>query len=98
MAIRKKYLRRRPVCQVTFEVPADGAHKVCVVGDFNHWRPEGSLLQKTREGVFRGTFDLPKENSYEFRYLIDSDFVNETEADRYRWNEFAQTENSVLDT
>lgn len=98
MAIRKKYLRRRPVCQVTFEVATQTAEQVCVVGDFNHWRPEGSRLQKIREGCFRGIFEFPRENSYEFRYLIDSDFVNETQADGFRWNAFAQTENSVLDT
>lgn len=98
MAIRKKYLRGRPVCQVTFEVSAKGASEVAVVGDFNHWRPEGSVLKRVRDGRFRGTIDLPRDNAYEFRYLIDQSFVNETHADRFQWNEFAQTENSVLET
>ncbi len=96
MAIRKKYLRKRPVCRVTFEVCAEQARAVSVVGDFNHWRPEGSRLSRSPEGCFRGTFEFPRHNEYEFRYLIDEQFVNEPEADTFQWNEFAQTENSVL--
>ena len=41
--------------------------------------------------------DLPKETSYEFRYLVDDSFVNDTEADRYQWNDYAGAENAVLE-
>jgi hypothetical protein len=34
---------------------------------------------------------------YEFKYVIDGAFVNETEADSFKWNEFAGAENSVLE-
>jgi len=40
---------------------------------------------------------LQKEASYEFKYVIDGNFVNEPQADGYRWNDFAGTENSVLE-
>jgi hypothetical protein len=30
-------------------------------------------------------------------YVIDGAFVNETEADSFKWNEFAGAENSVLE-
>jgi hypothetical protein len=40
--------------------------------------------------------DLPKDTSYEFRYLVDDSFINDAEADGYKWNEFAGAENSVL--
>ncbi|MDV7140584.1 isoamylase early set domain-containing protein [Maribacter sp. TH_r10] len=97
MGIVKKYLKSKPVCKVTFTVPAEEAKKVAVVGDFNNWNPKGSSLKKLKNGTFKGTLDLPKENTYEFRYLVDGNYVNEAEADRYQWNDYAGAENAVLD-
>lgn len=96
MAIAKQYLKSKPICKVTFTVPAEEAKEVAVVGDFNNWSPEGSDLKKLKNGSFKGTFELPKESTYEFKYLIDGDYVNETEADGYQWNDYAGTENAVL--
>ena len=39
---------------------------------------------------------LPKDKSYEFKYLIDGTYVNDPEADSYAYNEFATTKNSLL--
>ena len=97
MSIAKQYLKTKPVCKVTFTVPAEDAKKVAVVGDFNNWNPKGALLKKLKNGTFKGTLDLPKETTYEFRYLVDGAYVNETEADRYQWNDFAGAENAVLE-
>ncbi|SFR32731.1 Glycogen recognition site of AMP-activated protein kinase [Robiginitalea myxolifaciens] len=97
MAIKKQYLKSKPVCKVTFTVPAEEAKKVAVVGDFNNWNPKGSLLKKLKNGTFKGTFDLPMEQSYEFRYLVDGTYVNDEAADRYQWNDFAGAENAVLE-
>lgn len=97
MAISKQYLKTKPVCKVTFTVPAEEAKKVAVVGDFNNWNPKGSALKKMKNGNFKGTFDLPKDNTYEFKYLIDGVFVNDTAADRYKWNDFAGAENGVIE-
>lgn len=97
MAIAKQFLKTKPVCKVTFTVPAEEAKKVAVVGDFNNWNPKGSTLKKLKNGTFKGTFDLPKENSYEFKYIVDGEFVNDAEADRYQWNDFAGSENAVLE-
>jgi 1,4-alpha-glucan branching enzyme len=97
MAIAKQYLKTKPVCKVTFTVPAEDAKKVAVVGDFNNWSVKGSSLKKLKNGSFKGTFDLPKENSYEFKYIVDGEYINEAEADRYQWNDFAGSENAVLE-
>lgn len=97
MAIAKQYLKTKPVCKVTFTVPAEEAKNVTVVGDFNNWSTEGSTLKKLKNGTFKGTFDLPKENAYEFKYIIDGDYVNEAEADSYQWNDYAGSENAVLE-
>lgn len=96
MAISKQYLKTKPVCKVTFTVPAAEAKKVAVVGDFNDWDPAKADLKKLKNGNFKGTFNIPKDNSYEFRYLIDGSYVNEAEADAYRWNDYAGAENAVL--
>lgn len=97
MAISKQYLKTKPVCKVTFTVPASDANKVSVIGDFNAWDPKKASLKKLKNGKFKGTLDLPVEQSYEFRYLIDgATYVNDEEADDFRWNDYAGTENAVL--
>jgi 1,4-alpha-glucan branching enzyme len=96
MAISKQYLKTKPVCKVTFTVPAEAAKKVAVVGDFNNWNPKGSALKKLKNGSFKGTFDLPKDATYEFKYLVDGEYMNDGEADRYQWNDYAGAENGVL--
>jgi len=97
MAISKQFLKTKPVCKVTFTVPAEDAKKVAVVGDFNNWNPKGSALKKLKNGSFKGSFDLPKDQSYELKYLIDGVYVNDNEADRYQWNDYAGAENGVLE-
>ncbi|WP_088340566.1 isoamylase early set domain-containing protein [Robiginitalea sediminis] len=98
MAIKKQYLKSKPVCKVTFTVPAEEASKVAVVGDFNNWNPKGSMLKKLKNGTFKGTFDLPQEQTFEFRYLVDgSTYINDEAADRYQWNDYAGAENAVLE-
>lgn len=96
MPIKKQYLKSKPICKVTFIVPAEKAKKVAVVGDFNNWNPKGSKLKKLKNGTFKGTFELSKENSYEFRYLIDGTYQNDSEADGHVWNDYAGAENTVI--
>jgi 1,4-alpha-glucan branching enzyme len=97
MAIKKQYLKSKPVCKVTFTVPAEKAKKVAVVGDFNDWNPKKASLRKLKNGTFKGTIDLEKDNSYEFRYVVDGTYVNDDQADAYAWNDYAGAENGVLD-
>jgi len=96
MAIKKQFLKSKPVCKVTFTVPAEEANNVAVVGTFNEWNTEATPLKKLKNGSFKGTVDLETENSYEFRYVVDGNYVNEEEADAFAWNDFAGAENSVL--
>ncbi|WP_340200239.1 isoamylase early set domain-containing protein [Ascidiimonas sp. W6] len=96
MAISKQYLKSKPICKVTFTVPAADADNVAVVGDFNEWNPKGSMLKKLKNGSFKGTFNLEKDNAYEFRYIIDGAYVNEESADRFQWNDYAGAENAVV--
>ena len=97
MSIKKQFIKTKPVCKVTFSVEAKEADTASVVGDFNSWNPAEGELSKLKNGTFKGVFDLPKDASYEFKYVIDGNFVNEPEADAYKWNEFAGAENGVLE-
>ncbi|CDF78009.1 1,4-alpha-glucan branching enzyme [Formosa agariphila KMM 3901] len=96
MAISKQYLKSKPVCKVTFTVPAEDAKEVTVVGCFNEWDTKANPLKKLKNGTFKGAVSLDAEKSYEFRYLVDGEFQNEAEADAQVWNDFAGAENSVL--
>ncbi len=97
MAIKKQFVKTKPVCKVTFSIQAKDASGAAVVGDFNNWDPKTGALSKLKNGTFKGTFDISKNASYEFRYMVDGAFVNEPEADSFLWNDFAGAENSVLD-
>ena len=97
MAIKKQYLKTKPICKVTFSLIAKEAETVAVVGDFNNWEPKAGQLKKLKNGTFKGTFEVPKDSAYEFRYIVDGDYCNETEADRYQWNSYANAENSVVE-
>lgn len=97
MAIKKQFVKTKPVCKVTFSVDAKEAKSASVVGDFNSWNPEEGILNKLKNGTFKGVFDLDKDASYEFKYVIDGAYINEAEADAYRYNAFAGADNSVVE-
>ncbi|MGO4905633.1 isoamylase early set domain-containing protein [Flavobacterium sp. W20_MBD1_R3] len=96
MAIKKQFVKSKPVCKVTFSVAAKQASRASVIGDFNNWNATEGALSKLKNGTFKGVFDVSKDASYEFKYLIDGEFVNDQEADSFIWNEFAGNENGVL--
>lgn len=96
MAIKKQFLKSKPVCKVTFSLPAEEAKKVSVVGSFNDWDEKKTVLKKLKNGTFKGTVNLEAGNSYEFKYIVDGEYINDAEADAYVWNDYAGSENSVL--
>ena len=96
MAIKKQFLKSKPVCKVTFTVAAEEASNVAVIGSFNEWNAESTPLKKLKNGSFKGTVDLESNTSHEFKYLIDGAYVNENEADGYAWSDFAGADNSVI--
>lgn len=97
MAIKKQFIKTKPVCKVTFSVEAKDAKTAFVVGDFNDWKSDEGELTKLKNGTFKGVFEVNKDVAYEFKYIIDGAFVNEAEADRFAWNDYAGGENSVLE-
>ena len=93
--IKKQYLKSRPVCKVTFTLPAEtGVDKAEVVGDFNNWQP--AAMEQLKNGSFKTVLELEQGSDYQFRYLLNgSAWTNETEADKFVPNPF-YSENSVV--
>ncbi len=96
MAIKKQFAKTKPVAKVTFSVEAKEATTAAVIGDFNGWDPKAGELGKLKNGTFKGTFEIPAAASYEFKYIVDGAYINESEADAFQWNDFAGAENSVI--
>lgn len=98
MSIEKQFLKSKPECKVTFSVNAKEAESVEVAGVFNNWKAQKLPLKKLKNGTFKGSVKLPTNNSYEFKYVINgSSWVNDENADKYIWNDFAASENGVLE-
>ncbi|MBN2688965.1 MAG: isoamylase early set domain-containing protein [Deltaproteobacteria bacterium] len=100
MSVKKRYLKKKPVCKVTFELPpiATGlASEVNVVGDFNDWSRNATPMRRAENGGFLATLDLKKGRQYQFLYLIDKCIWEvEREADRFVKSPYGDCENSVI--
>lgn len=96
MSVKKQYVKTKPVCKVTFSVEAKNASSAAVVGDFNNWKIEEGALSKLKNGTFKATFEVDKDAAYEFKYVVDGEYINEPESDSFKWNDFAGCENGVI--
>jgi 1,4-alpha-glucan branching enzyme len=98
--MKKRYLKTKPHCKVTFELPGEAigkASKVSLVGDFNDWKPDTTLMKKRKDGSYSVTIDLAPEQEYQFKYLIDGGrWENDWMADKYTRTPFGDGENSVV--
>jgi 1,4-alpha-glucan branching enzyme len=84
MSLKKKYLKSKPVCKVSFEfIPEklESAKTVEIVGDFNNWEP---IAMRKVKSVFTRTIDLEAGKGYQFRYRINGEhWLNDDAADEY---------------
>lgn len=101
MSLKKQFLKSKPICKVTFRLPAEAAEtaeKVVLVGDFNEWNTEeGVEMKQLKNGSFKTTINLETGKAYQFRYLIDGEtWENDWEADEYISTPYG-TDNSVVD-
>ena len=101
MSLKKKYLKSKPVCKVTFNVTkkqAKGVKVINLVGDFNEWSTEGTKMRKLKDGSFTRTLDLEKGRGYQFRYLADgTQWINDISADAYVPSGVSYEENCVVE-
>jgi len=100
MSLKKRFLKSKPVCKVTFRLlkeAAGEAETACVVGDFNGWGEAATPMRKLKKGDFTVTVDLETGQEYQFRYLLDGDnWVNDEGADKSVPTEYPDVENSVV--
>ena len=100
MSIKKQFLKRKPVCKVTFRIPEEignSAKTAHVVGEFNNWDFSATPMKKLKTGEFTATLDLEKGKEYQFRYLLDQkNWENDMGADKFEPTPFGDSDNSVL--
>ena len=96
--LKKQYLKSRSACKVTFyTAPELEAEKVDLVGEFNQWRADATPMRPLKDGRFKATIELPQNQSYQFRYLVDdNEWHNDWAADQYVPNPFCG-DNSVVE-
>ena len=74
MSIRKRYLKNKPFCTVTFSLSkaaAAFASDVHLVGDFNGWDKTANPMSRQKNGSFAASLSLERGREYQFRYLLD---------------------------
>ena len=100
MSLKKQYLKSRPVCKVTFRVPAEAAENadsIHLVGDFNDWDESKTPMTQLKNGSFKAVLDLEPDQEYQFRYLINgTEWENDWDADDYVPNPYGDGDNSVV--
>lgn len=97
MPLTKKLSKDNTKCKVGFslsEEAAGGAKKLSLAGEFNNWKP---APMRKANGSFSLNIELPTGASYQYRYQADDGrWLNDTEADCYVFNTFADADNSVV--
>jgi 1,4-alpha-glucan branching enzyme len=96
--VTKKFSKSKPVCEVTFQLPAEiDAKKAAVVGEFNNWDPSATPLKKVK-GVWKTSLELEKGHEYQYRFVVNGDqWYNDQDADKYVPNNI-DGDNSVVVT
>lgn len=97
---KKKYLKTKPVCRVTFKVlkkDIGPAQSIKIIGEFNNWDLQTPAMKKLKNGDFSCCIDLDKDRAYQFRYFVDGEkWINDESADAYLPSPFPGVENSVI--
>ncbi|MDG3088318.1 isoamylase early set domain-containing protein [Vibrio hannami] len=95
--IKKRFFKTKDEVEVTFEWPQGDESSVAIAGDFNEWNAQPMKLNKKNK-AFSFKTRLPKEGSFQFRYLIDGEtWENDHAADAYVANEHG-SDNSLVST
>ena len=95
--IKKQYLKSRPVCKVTFSLPAEsGINKAEVAGDFNNWQPTKTPMKRVGDsGIWQTKLKLP-QGKYRYRLVVDGQWQQDPYNERTEVNPFGEY-NSVLE-
>jgi hypothetical protein len=88
--LKKRYIKSRKVCKVTFELPRAelpagvNVESVHLVGGFNEWDRTATPMVRAKGGAHRVTLELEPDRTYQFRYLVNGEhWCNDWHADGY---------------
>ncbi|MBN1587036.1 MAG: PilZ domain-containing protein [Candidatus Omnitrophica bacterium] len=81
--------------QTTLEVRLASASSVSVAGDFNGWDARSLPLTRTEDGVWKTVLEL-EPGSYQYRLLVDGQWMNDPNCQNRTINEFG-TENCLIE-
>jgi 1,4-alpha-glucan branching enzyme len=62
----------RPLHHVNFFCHAPDAQRVSLVGDFNGWQPTANPMQRTYEGYWLASMELP-HGHHQYLFLVDGE-------------------------
>ena len=96
--LKKKYFKTKEECEVTFEFDSNDAKEILLLGEFSNWEPINMKKNKSKDAPFKAKVRLPKNQQFQFRYLIDQVvWENDEAADDY-WPNGQGSDNSVVFT
>jgi 1,4-alpha-glucan branching enzyme len=80
-----KVAPKTALSKITFTLAKDAINNtetVAVLGSFNNWTLDNALfLKKQKDGSFKGSIELTKGDSFEYRFLINNNtWINDTNA------------------
>ncbi|MEO9806284.1 MAG: isoamylase early set domain-containing protein [Reichenbachiella sp.] len=100
MSIKKQFLKSKNAFRVTWTInkaTAGAAKKIFLAGDFNHWSEVESEFTALKNGSFKYVTELPKDNQYQFRYLLDGkQWINDNDADGFVDNLISGEQNCLI--
>ena len=68
--LKKRFLKTKKVCKVTFELPKTiEAKSAVLVGEFNNWDEDATPLKKVK-GVWKTTVELDQNQEYQYRFHL----------------------------
>lgn len=100
MGLKKKFLKSKPVCKVTFTLggeSVENADMVTIAGDFNNWDASKNPMRKLKDGSYTRTLDLDTGKDYQFKYVVNGKtWLNDAEPDALVDNGVNHEKNSVV--
>jgi 1,4-alpha-glucan branching enzyme len=96
--LQKKSSKKGKIIKVTFYThKTPNAETAFVVGDFNGWDETSHPMSQLKDERFKVVLELEPGNEYQFRYLVDGEWHNDWDADKYTPNPFSG-DNSIVIT